>query len=82
MSAKTQQNLIDRTPFWGLKQTPELKYLQQVLNNKNPRISLNRSCFRELLKSIILLIFAITDTKKLFSIIFLFKHWLLFLIKL
>ena len=50
MSVKSQQ-LLERTPFWGIKITPELKYLQQVLNNKNTKLNINRSCFRELLKS-------------------------------
>lgn len=50
MSNKLTQ-LNDRTPFWGPKSSAELKYLQQVLNNKNIQVNFNRTCFRELLKS-------------------------------
>ncbi len=51
MSNKVTQ-LNDRTPFQGAKASPEYKYLQQILNNKNTSATLNRNCFRELLKSI------------------------------
>lgn len=51
MSNKVTQ-LNDRTPFWGAKASPEYKYLQQILNNKNTSVTLNRNCFRELLKTL------------------------------
>jgi hypothetical protein len=49
MSKLAQMN--DRTPFWGAKTFSELKFLQQILNNKNNQVNLNRNCLRELLKS-------------------------------
>jgi hypothetical protein len=42
----------DRTPFWGSKLSPELKYLQTIITNKNDSVKLDRNSFRELLKSI------------------------------
>ena len=45
------QSLNDRTAFWGVKVTPELKYLQQVLNGKVSQITVSRTCFADLLKS-------------------------------
>jgi hypothetical protein len=52
MAGKSGQNLNDRTPFWGSKTSNELKYLQQVLNNKLPQVNISRSCFNDLLKCI------------------------------
>lgn len=42
----------DRTPFWGSKLSPEFKYLQTIIANKNDSIRLDRILYRELLKSI------------------------------
>lgn len=44
------QSQLDRTPFWGNKITPELKYLQQIFNKKVAQVSLERPLYRELLK--------------------------------
>jgi hypothetical protein len=50
MAAKTNQNQLDRTPFWGTKTHQELKFIQQVVNNKISQINLDKNCFNELLK--------------------------------
>ena len=44
------QSQLDRTPFWGNKTTPELKYLQQIFNKKVAQVNLERPLYRELLK--------------------------------
>ena len=44
------QNLNDHTPFWGVKVTPELKFLQQIFNNKVQQVSVTKSFYREILK--------------------------------
>lgn len=36
-------------PFWGYKTTNELKFLQQLLNNKIADVSVKEECFDELL---------------------------------
>lgn len=48
-------NLGDRVPFWGSKTSNELKYLQRALANK----SISVDCQRELLKSILSIIYLI-----------------------
>lgn len=48
----SSKSLADRTPFWGFKTITELRYLSQVLNNKVQDVSVNKDCFRELLKGI------------------------------
>jgi len=44
------QNISDRTPFWGVKVSPEFKYLQQIFNNKIPSVSISRIFYREIFK--------------------------------
>ncbi len=43
--------LNDRTPFWGTKLTTELKFLQQILNQKNNQIRLNNASLQDLFES-------------------------------
>ena len=45
------QNISDRTPFWGVKVSAEFKYLQQIFNNKIPNVNINRNFYREVFKS-------------------------------
>jgi hypothetical protein len=44
------QNISDRTPFWGVKVSPEFKYLQQIFNNKIQHVNISRNFYRELFK--------------------------------
>ena len=53
-SSKQQQNVNldpNRYPFWGLKIPKEARYLQQVCLNKIQNVTIDRACFREILKS-------------------------------
>ena len=45
------KQLNDRIPYWGSKNYPEFRYLNQLFSNKLDKLSLSRACFRELLKS-------------------------------
>ena len=47
-----KKQLSDRTPFWGPKLTPELKYLQRI-TNKNLQVNLNKNLFEDILKSLL-----------------------------
>ena len=49
---KQQQPDQNRYPFWGLKIPKEVKYLQQACSNKISNLVIDRSCYRDLLKSI------------------------------
>ena len=71
MAAKAPTSLLDpnRYPFWGLKVPKEIKYLQQACSNKIQNVTIERSCFRELLKSLLFLFIK----KKKIKILFFFK---------
>lgn len=56
MTSKQQSQSVNldpnRYPFWGLKIPKEVKYLQQACLNKIQNVTIERACYRELLKSV------------------------------
>ncbi|CAF1032112.1 unnamed protein product [Brachionus calyciflorus] len=57
--SKTALDSQYRTPFWGSRTPKELQFIQQTLNNKISELSVNKICYRDLLK---ILVYAIENS--------------------